>query len=268
MRKTLRKFWIIFSLHWQEALLYRAELLVWRIVEVIPLLAMLALWFGVYSQGNQVGQFTLNMLITYYIIGHIIRSSVSVHFEESGVTQVNDGTIARFFIRPFSYRKHILIDTISWRVFNLTVFTIPLLVLVFILLNEVLVTASFEKIFLIIIFLLAAWGIEVLTSLAIVAFAFYFEQARSLTHLKWILNGVLGGSLLPLSLYPEWFEKITRLLPFQYKFAVPMEIYLGQKNETQIVTALVGALAWVLVLYLLVNKFWNRAVKKFTAVGN
>lgn len=267
MKKNLRKYWSILALYWQESLIYRAELVVWRIIEAMPLLAVLALWIGVYNQGSQIGSFSLNMLLTYYVIGYIIDSSVSVHFEENGVSQVNDGTIARFFVRPFSYVHHVVLDAISWRMFNLIVFTIPVLVLIFVVFRDIILTASLGKILLMMLFLLAALCIEVLTGLAIVAVAFYFEQAKALIHLKWILNGIFGGSLLPLSVYPHWFETLARLLPFQYKFAIPMEIYLGQKTVQEVGIGLLSALVWVLVLTVGVGRFWHRAARKFTAVG-
>lgn len=267
MKRILKKYWVIFTLYWQEALMYRAELFVWRAIEAMPVLAMVVLWTAVYRQGNKIGEFNLDTLLTYYIIGNIIRTSVSVHFEEGGVKQVNDGTIARFFVRPYSYIRHALMDSISWRVFNLLVVAIPLLVVLFMVFPSLLLKTSLSRMAIVILFLLLAWGVEVLTSLAIVAAAFYFEQARAFTHLKWMLNGIFGGSLLPLSVYPRGFENIARILPFQFKFAVPMEIYLGQISGQQIVMSFIVALAWITGLFIVVRGFWNRAEKRFTSVG-
>jgi len=268
MKHILHKYWVIFTIGWQVAILYREELILWRIIDAIPLLAMIVLWVSVYTSGNQVGNFTLPTLLTYYVMGSLFDSIVSTHFEEEGVREVNQGTMARFFIRPFSYQRHSLMNTLSWRLLTIMLSTIPILFFIFIFYRQLFIIPSPSQLLLLIIMGVLAFCIEFMLSLAIVAGSFFFEQANSFMHLKWILTGIFSGSLLPLSLYPHWMERLSRFLPFQFGFAVPIEIYLGQTTVNQAYWSVLLAFIWVITLFITVNWLWNRSVNKFTAVGN
>lgn len=240
----------------------------WRFIDAMPLLAMLALWLSVYSQGNRIGNYSLESLITYYIIGHLISSLIIVHFEEEGVKRVNDGTIATFLLKPYSFINHAMMISISSRIQTILLTIIPVLLLIIIFLNNTILFPNSTQLLALLLFIIIGYILDCLISFSIIATAFFFDQARTLIHLKWILAGIFGGSLLPLNLYPEWMEGISRLLPFQFQFAVPLEIYLGLKTGNEIIIAIISSLIWIGILYVGVNKYWNLALKRFTAVGN
>ena len=251
----------------KEALMYRAELMVWRAIDAIPILAMLTLWVSVYSHGNQMGQYSLRDILTYYILGNLIQAIVVVHFEEEGVRWVNDGSIARFFLKPFTFFHHAVIGSISWRAMSMILAVIPIVSLLMIVFREVIVIPHIWTLIAVLLAIVLGYGIDVMVSLLIVAAAFYFEQARALAHLKWMLAGVFGGSMLPLSLFPPWMESLGRFLPFQYQFAIPVEMYLGMMTGPQAAVALVKGTVWILVLAFIVAHCWQTGVKKFSAAG-
>jgi ABC-type uncharacterized transport system permease subunit len=87
-------------------------------------------------------------------------------------------------------------------------------------------------------------------------------------HAKWMINTIFAGQLLPPSLFPQPIEAAIRLLPFQYKFALPAEIFLGRVTTLNILLELVKSLIWLVIFYFALNFLWRQAIKKFTAVGN
>jgi ABC-2 type transport system permease protein len=258
----------IFGLYLQRALTYRGEFFLWTLIDAMPLLTMIVLWFAVYHQGNQIGQFDFKQLLTYYLIGHLMGGLISVHFEEEGIKWINDGTISTFFLRPFSFFKHAIVGALAWRTFKLIVTILPLIVIIALFFPQSVIAPKFITILCLIMFTFIGFCLDSLLSFAIVAIAFFFEQAKALIHLKWILDDLFDGSLLPLMLYPNWFQKIARFLPFQYRFAFPLEIYLGYRQDNQILLGFIYGLIWVLILAFLVRKLWQKALYKFTAVGN
>lgn len=263
-----RKYIHLFKLSWEEALQYKAELFTWTLIDLLPLCSLLLLWFGVYQYGESFPGYTLDSLITYYIIGHIITKLVAAHFEEDAIHQVNDGRISKFLIIPLSYKARLFLIEVAWKVMGLILVTTPIVIGIRIFLSKYLFIPPATTIITIAILIMLGFLIDCLLSFIIVASAFYLEQARSLSHAKWIITGIFSGSMLPLSLYPQWLEKIARILPLQYLNAVPIEVYLGQKDNLAAIGEIIKASMWIAALWLIMSLMWNKAIGKYTAVGN
>jgi len=41
--------------------------------------------------------------------------------------------------------------------------------------------------------------------------AFWFDQSKSLIHLKWMSEGIFGGAWLPLYFFPQWLQIFASL---------------------------------------------------------
>ena len=258
---------IIFGTFWQTALTYRAELVLWRIIEVAPILALVAIWHGIFQTTDQVGGFNLEQMVSYYLLGYIIKISVSEHFEGTVAKKINSGEFSQHLLRPLSFFKLQIVSSFSWRSLNTLISTLPLVVIFSALGLFSFSSLTTSPISWVIFFfcLIFAIIIEVLLSFLIVCFAFFSEQSHAMSHAKWISNSLLAGELLPLSLYPQSAQKIIRLLPFQFKFSTPVEILLGQ---TQPSFQIVGVgVFWVLALTTLLFFTWKISIKKYTAVG-
>ena len=97
---------------------------------------------------------------------------------------------------------------------------------------------------------------------------FVIEEAESLSHLKWMLGWLFSGSMLPFEMMPGWLAKLSSVLPFQFRYYIPVEIYLGKIEGFAIVRALAMQMIWVAVLSSALVLIWNRNLKRFTAVGS
>jgi ABC-2 type transport system permease protein len=268
MRKTLRKYWHIYLIGWQSAVTYRAELYIWLFIEAIPLVVMLVLWVSVYQQGNTLTGYNLSQLLTYYLIGHLISAITEAHFELDVVDQINDGSVAQYFLKPVSFKKLMITGESSWKSFSFLFSQLPLLLAIIFLAQDWLIFPSPISSILVIIIVFFGFILDSLMSLLVIAGAFFIDEGRSLSHLKWMLTGIFSGMILPLSLYPQWLENLSRALPFQFKFAVPMEVYLGKISPIQSVQFILFEIFWIIILYFGVKLSWLVATKKFTAVGN
>jgi ABC-2 type transport system permease protein len=57
--------------------------------------------------------------------------------------------------------------------------------------------------------------------------AFWADNCWSLLVAHRIVASLLGGLLLPLSLFPRWSQPALDALPFRYMFAFPVDVLLG-----------------------------------------
>ncbi len=77
----------------------------------------------------------------------------------------------------------------------------------------------------------------------------------------------LSGRLVPMWLFPDLIADVSRWLPFQYMFQVPLEIYIGRVSAQEVVYSLSVQALWVVVFALLVGLVWTRAQRRVFVQG-
>ncbi len=100
--------------------------------------------------------------------------------------------------------------------------------------------------------------------------SFLFKNIFSIHNLKMILIGLLGGGFFPLDFYPEGFARVLDYLPFKYVFYMPLQFLLNKEGTRSLLEyseAIGIQLAWIIVLFLLCQVLWHKAIKHFCSVG-
>jgi ABC-2 type transport system permease protein len=72
---------------------------------------------------------------------------------------------------------------------------------------------------------------------------------------------------MPLSLLPPWIGAITRLSPFPYMLAFPVEVCLGNPTRSAAVTSLGIEWLYATGLLSLALLLWKRGLRRFAAYG-
>lgn len=80
-------------------------------------------------------------------------------------------------------------------------------------------------------------------------------------------SAFLSGALIPPWFMPEWLQPIISWLPFQAQIYAPLSIWFGTRHGADLVGTLALQLGWVLVLFLLLQLVWRRAVHKVVVLG-
>ena len=78
---------------------------------------------------------------------------------------------------------------------------------------------------------------------------------------------IFSGLIAPLTLFPQWFQKIADILPFKEFVYTPVNIYLGRIELNEIGIIIAKLIVWIVILYLVAKIFFEHAVKKITING-
>ncbi|EQD33498.1 membrane protein containing DUF990, partial [mine drainage metagenome] len=78
-------------------------------------------------------------------------------------------------------------------------------------------------------------------------------------------TGLLGGAIIPLSLFPSYFGNVLYALPFQFMFYIPITEFTGIGTINPQIF-LVG-LAWLAALIAIAYASWKFAFSKLTSAG-
>jgi len=97
--------------------------------------------------------------------------------------------------------------------------------------------------------------------------AFWTTRVSAINNLYFTLQIFLSGQMVPLSVFPDWLQAATWLLPFRWMVAFPVELGLGRLDEGQIAVGFAMQLAWTVISFLGLWVLWRSAIRRYTAVG-
>ena len=96
---------------------------------------------------------------------------------------------------------------------------------------------------------------------------FYSSSIWGMQILKKAIISIFSGIIAPLTLFPEWFQKIANILPFKELIYTPVNVLMGNIELNQIWIIIVKQILWVFITYGIAKIFFNHSIKKVTING-
>jgi ABC-2 type transport system permease protein len=97
--------------------------------------------------------------------------------------------------------------------------------------------------------------------------SFWLESDRGVRYGVMGFTNLFSGLILPISFFPDWAQRISRGLPFEYTLYLPIKIYLGQLAGGALLGALSIQLIWALGLALLCETAFAAGTRKLVVHG-
>jgi ABC-2 type transport system permease protein len=79
---------------------------------------------------------------------------------------------------------------------------------------------------------------------------------------------LLSGRLVPLTLMPDWAQRLADFFPFKWTFGFPIEALVGQLSERDLLIGLAAQFAWIVIGAIGVRIVWRFAIRHYSAVNN
>lgn len=259
----MKKYFAIARAELLDALQEKGEILIWILIEAIPVFVMGSLW-----KANQAGLIALNVsqLVTYYVIVLVIARVTEYWFDEYLQDEIRDGTFSRYLLFPISVPLVFIPFTLGRKIYS-TILLLPIFLITLFIFRQNILYPTGISFLLFLVSIIIASVIRYSLSVVVSTGAFYWEQAHALLHARWLLEVMVGGYLLPLSLYPKWLQSVANLLPFKYLFYIPASIYTSAISPMQAVSAISQATVWMIILLIVSHRIWVRGVRKYSSVG-
>jgi len=97
--------------------------------------------------------------------------------------------------------------------------------------------------------------------------AFWTLEISAVQMIVTWLTGILGGELIPLTLFPPWLKNFVDVLPFASIFSTPLSIYVGTIGPAQYLHAIGVQLLWVLGFGLIATFAWRLGAQRIVVQG-
>ena len=263
----MSKFFGVARLQIKEMIAYKFEVLIWGILNPIVLAVLYFLWRAIYDYSGVtvLRGFTFEALIAYYTLTTILSSVTWTMVDQELSNRVREGTLVNALIRPIHAFVRFLYEKISELGFVFVGQIVPVIIIGAVFLN-VRITSPFNFLLFIISAILAmllSFSFAFLIGLS----AFWLTKYSGLRMFRSGIQWFLGGSVVPLSFFPIFLQKVSNVLPFQYIAYVPIQIFLGHYDLIGSLEAIAMQLVWLAILVTLTILGWRVALKRFSAVG-
>jgi ABC-2 type transport system permease protein len=252
---------------WAEQWQYRANLLMYLLFWLVSPIVFLAVWVSIATANGSVGGLTANDFVAYYLtvlMVSIITADITIHIFPY---KIQDGSLSSELILPVHpVMTRALINNISFKLLQLTVFIPAWLLLVFLFSPDFGYTPRSLAIGAVACVL--GFVVNFFLGAIIACMAFWTTRVYLLDSLfRFALGRLLSGEYVPLQLLPAALQGLALALPFQYGLYFPAQTLLNKLTDEQLIFGFAMQLFWCVVLAALFFLQWRVAVKRYSAVG-
>lgn len=245
--------------------IYKSNFYLFSLNRLMEVVVYLFVWQAIYLQTGDAGGFTLSQMVTYYILVVSITPIVLWGVNEDMGHSIRTGRINKELLNPISYFKYYFGVDLGEIAFAVVVGIAVFIVCA--IFWEVTLPVSFLN-FVIFLFVILL-GIPITFFLQMIAgtIGFYSESIWGIQILRKSIISIFSGIIAPITLFPQWFQNIANILPFQELIYTPINIWLGEFDMSTLYFVILKQIIWIIILYFVSKKFFEHAVKKITING-
>jgi len=269
MRQFLTKYCFVLQLGVQNTLVYRTNFFLRAIFNLLPLLAIIALWRTIYP-GNQanIAGYTLAQMVAYYLLVTVIDALTAVTEDEAQIaSDIKDGQISQFLVRPMEYLSYRLCLFVAGRFVSTIASATPVIVFLLVQRDYFLWPPNAIAFAAFAVSLVFSALIQFFLSFALATLAFWVLEISSFIFLLLAAQRLAGGQLFPIDLLPTPLSAALLFTPFPYQTFFPASIYLGRVSGLDLAHGLIVQFCWVLGTGLLARICLKRGLRTYTAFG-
>jgi ABC-2 type transport system permease protein len=265
MNWTLRKWWAVFAIYFQDGIAYRASGLIWVTVDLATAVTMPLVW-ATASRSGPIGGFTSSDFILYYLCMLFLGSFVTSHIMWELAMEIKEGQFSTMLLRPMSFYQINFFRNLSWRFIRPVLFA-PFFILLLFAYRGFLTHAEVHLGWQFWASLLLGHLVSFTFVMMMSMLALFTQEVTSIFELYYIPMLFLSGQLFPIAMLPHWAAKLARLFPFYFTTGAPTEVLIGRVSGQAVYSALGMQCVWIAVCYLLSRFLWAKGLKHYTGVG-
>lgn len=208
---------------------YRAWLAMMQLANVVVPAISLLVWRGAIEQGATppvTESFLTTYLVLVSVVGMLTSSWTSGFLAES----IRLGGLSSWLVRPCSTHLNGIANNLGEKTVKIFLLIPLVTVLGIIFRTEVDLPSAVTRWLAFAVSLLLAGAMTYSLDIMIGSLAFWFEEVSAVNRLRFLLSGLLSGSLIPLALFPPMFAGFLNAQPFRFMVSFPLEVLLGNPS--------------------------------------
>lgn len=248
------------------ALIYPLDLWGTVLSTLVMLLVQSSLWRAVYAAGSEtLGGYALPQMLAYVLTGRVVAAFTAPEAAQLLGQRIRKGTIATDLARPVDLQAALFAQGLGTNLFKLLAVGLPAFGALAWL--GLLPVPSVSRLGLFLFALaqgyLILFGLNFLLGLAI----FRTGSHIGLYDIEEMVIRLFSGAFLPITLFPGWLQAVSRALPFESIYYLPLAVYTDSLGGAALGAALLRQSLWAIGLLLVGRLLWGRAVRRLAVQG-
>ena len=267
--KKLKTYMPFAANSFQAQLAYKGNTVMFILGESVVIIVTAFLWKAIYSSSEDavMNGFTLSEMIIYMLMAFITNLLIHNDCISSIYREVKDGSVAMNLIKPISYTKRLLFQSLGQVFFNFVVVFLAVFIVMTIVYARITGSINILNIILYFVSAILSMLINFFYCYCFGLLAFKITNMWGLNQIMGAIINLLSGSLIPLAFFPDVVTKVFNLLPFSSIISTPTLIYLGKLSYQDAIKALLLQVIWVVLFMLLSKWIWKKLIKQITILG-
>jgi ABC-2 type transport system permease protein len=261
----MRKYWELLKSQIKVDTAYNAWYWAGTVSMILRMLIIYSFWHAVYENQTMIEGMSLNTMITYVIMA-LTLNNYTAGVGSQLANNVRDGSVAIELMRPYNLLDKLVALDLGNKVTGTIREAIPMLLIAYFFIG---MNAPQHWTGLLLFLFSAMLGILIGTQLDLVIgiMAFWLLNIWGLRVLRSAILLFFSGALLPISLFPEWLQSISKFLPFQSMVYIPVSIYTGQITGVAATYAILIQFLWLVGIFVAIRFVWSIAIRRVTIFG-
>jgi ABC-2 type transport system permease protein len=260
------KYTKLISLSWQNGLVYRTSVIMWRLRQFLFTFMSLTVWTVIFSGQQEVFNYSQSSMITYIFLIGFLQSLILASALNGLASRIYSGEISNYLLKPVNIYLLLASEEVADKAKNIGFLLVETAVLFYIFLPEIIL----PQVGMFLIFLIWSFAGVILNffiSLVLGAIGFWSPETWGPRFLIFMILDFTAGKMFPLDILPEILQKILMLTPFPYMSFLQVQLFLGRVESSEILNLSLNLAIWVVLTGVLALFLWKKGLKDYEAVG-
>lgn len=261
MKPTVRVYLNYFVLYFKTLHQYKFN---WFLSLVkIPILFTLFwfIWRTLYQfQGGSIGSYSFKQMMAYLLAVQWLTLLISFNISEKISEDIQTGRLNLYLARPVHYLPTQMATFTAHFCLGMLINCFPFYFILYWLQGEWMSSFQYVE------FLLALVGAGILSFLlecCLGVAGFWLHKIFGLHFLIMTCLNILGGKLIPLTLFPPWVQKLSYFSPLRAVYYEPIDVLFGSPLSKVLLLQFI----WIVPLLFLARWLWTVGRLRYEAVG-
>jgi len=256
----------LLSLSWQNGLVYRANLLMWRFRQFLGSVMSLSVWSVLFTSQTDLFGYNRSEMISYIFVAALLQGLILASALHGLAQRIYSGEISTLLLKPISLFSYFAVEEIADKARNVF-FTIIESGILIVLFQPQIILPPSEVFALFLLWALGGVLLNFLFSLLFGTLGFWSPETWGPKFLFFIFVDFSAGKLFPLNILPDWLQSILFFTPFPYLTFMQTQLFLGKIPVDEIAFHSTILLIWI-ILFTIANKYlWQKGLRSYAAQG-
>jgi ABC-2 type transport system permease protein len=262
----MEKYLTLLKLSWQNGLVYRTSVIMWRLRQFLSTLMSLTVWNVIFQSNDQAFNYSQSSMTTYIFLIAFLQSLVlsSALLGLSG--RIYSGEISNHLLKPINIYAYFATEELADKLKNVGFLLLETFAL-FVIFKPVILFPDFPILLLFLVWAVLAVILNFFITLIFGSFGFWSPNTWGPRFLFFMILNFTAGKLFPLDILPNIIQKVLYMTPFPYLSFVQIQLFLGNYSSQEMITHSSKLIFWIVFLGIITALLWKKGFKNYDAAG-